>query len=246
MTDTGAEFDEFKAATELLDRLTTAARRAIKNGVDKDWANARLNAMGAKTVQLTSTYKVNVPVTALYGVTVQANSREDAEIQFRAAYEAMIARGSKMYDGRYWGDNVYRIVADAEALVNPTFFEGPEDAPAEPGPVLGVDETKAAIRAFLKAAVVEQGWGHSYAQNLLNSLGIETLPELRTRQVTVPVGGTVEIIIRTFDDSTDEDMQKAAASTINRNKHVYVQAEEVGLAQYTGRMLPEDDPGDPF
>lgn len=246
MTDTET-FSDAEKATVLLDRLSSAAQGAVKHGVDRDWVNARLNSVGAKLVTGRTEYRMNIPITGAYGWRCVANSRAEALARFKVQIDRVREAGKITADGSY--DNVYDVTFDSAVPIDEavTFYSGPEDPNPASGPVPGVDDTKAWIRSFLKAAVTETSWGYSYAQTLLNSMGIDGLPELRTRLVKVPVGGTVEINIRAFDDATDADIQAAATGVIRQSPHVYVQAAElVGEAKYTGRMLPEGDGSEAF
>lgn len=233
-----AAYAEAQYEESLRYQLTQATAGAVKNGVDRDWANTRLVALGAQPVTGTAEYRMNLSITGLYGWRCKAGSRAEALARFNEQITRLTGTGKITAYGSY--DNVYSLAFHGD----PTFYSGPEDIAQAVDKVPGGDDLKVAIRDFLKAAVLEQGWGHSYAQSLLNSMGIEPLPELRHRKVTVPVSGAVEISVPTFDGATDEEVQAAAAATISRSKYVSVQAEEVGQAQYTGRMLPEDDGDD--
>lgn len=253
--DAVSEFDQAvadrEAAQELLDRLTSAAAgAAFDQGADKEWLNPRLVALGAKPITATSTYRINVPMTGLLGMTVEATSRTEATAAFQRRVAALVGRGSKINDCHRYGDNVYRIVVDQDALAAPTFYSGPEDPDGEPVAPLSLIELKDGIRQFLRAAVVETSWGYYHANRTLAKMGLDALPKLVRKQVQVSVSGTVGVSVLVYEAAGLEEVQAATAAYMAKNKHVHVQPDEVGEAVLVKPEAEDDeddeDSYDPF
>jgi hypothetical protein len=218
-------FAEAQEAARLRQHISQYAAGAVKHGsVDRDWANARLAALGASPVTGTAEYRMNVPITGAYGWRCKANSRTEALERFNQQVNRVAMAGKITADGSY--DNVYELFVVGE----PTFYSGPEDAPEPSGDPISLDDLKAGIRAMLKQGVAEKGWGFLYAVEALKIMGLEPLPALVQRTVEVAVSGTVQVQVKGFEGDDEEALHVAAAGMVGRSKYVTVIADEVGAS----------------
>jgi len=124
-------------------------------------------------------------------------------------------------------DSVYQVAFPSAEV---SFASGPEDPPATSDDVPDLEGTRKAIRAMLMEGVTEQGWGHSYAADAAVDMGLEPLPPVIGRTVKVPVSGTVNLHVMVFEDATDDDVQRVAASTMKRIGSVSMKPDEIGTA----------------
>src|ERR1043165_9296687 len=76
-------YTEALAATHLRELITAQARNAVNHGVSRDWANAWLRKLGAQQITGTSEYRMNTPITGLYGWRCKASSRAEAAQRFQ-------------------------------------------------------------------------------------------------------------------------------------------------------------------
>lgn len=238
-------FAEAQQAEALREKISQYAATAVQYGpVDRGWVNAQLAQLGAHPVEGTAQYKINVPIDGSYGTTVTANSRAEALEKFNQ-YAAKVAEAGQLTTGHHC-QGVYGITLTGGA---PVFFSGPQDPEEYDGPVPGLDALKVGIRQMLKEAVTAQGWGHSYAQAQLGSMGLEPLPALVHRAVSVPVSGVAQVVVSAFEGDDDEAGQRTAETVVARSKKIMLTPEEVGTAfmPRSGSMSMElvDDDGDP-
>lgn len=218
-------FAEAQQAELLRQKLSHLAAAAVAYGVDRDWVNGRLVQLGAAPVTGQAQYKINVPITGNYGTTVTANSRTEALEKF-AQYAERVAAAGQITDGHYC-QGVYGVQLTGDA---PSFFSGPQDPEPYNGTVPGLDALKAGIRRMLMDGVTEQGWGHSHAVGqAIDVMGLEPLPELVQKKVTVPVSGTAQLTVNVFEGA-DEAVQRAAVAAVARSKQIMVSPDEIGVA----------------
>lgn len=245
-----SEYTNAQQAETLREQATDFATAAVQWGkVDRDWVNGHLIRMGAQPVTVAAQYKINIPITGLLGLTVEAKSRAEALARFNDNLLKTVA------DGRV---NGFFSVFDPQVHGELTFHSGPEDPqqPDENAPTLDAQGVRDAIRAMLKEGVSSQGWGHSYAQTALDDMGIEQLPALTTKTVQVPVSGTASVLVRVFEGDDDETVQKVTHDTIARSRRVVVdKPDEVGpvigdRSALTGAMgltlVDDEDDGESF
>lgn len=243
------EFAEAQQAEDLRAQISLAADAAVQYGrVDRDWANNHLNRMGAPLVTGPSKYQINAPIDGVYGISITANTRAEALEKFKGYFDAVINEG-EFRSGNY-GQGVYQITS-IPYDGNPVFFSGPQDIEPTNDPVPGLDGVKAAIHAMLKEGVTEKGWRYSAAVDTLHAMGLEALPHLTTKSVSVPVNGTAQINVQVFEGDSDEAVQRAAAAVMGRSSVVPVKPEEIGLAftprpdsSDAGFTLVDDDDDD--
>lgn len=215
-----------QTAHKLRGLITIYARRAVDYGnVDRGWVNTQLARLGAEQVTGTSEYRINVPITGVYGRRVNAESRTAALAIFQQHLDAALAKGKIVADGSY--DNVYKLALNT-AAGGPQFYSGPEDPSTEGAQELTLDGLRDGIRQMLKDGVAEHGWGYSYAQRALAEMGLVPLPPQVSRTVEVPVAGTAKINVAGFEDDTDEDVQASVAAKLAKLGHVNVKPDEVG------------------
>ncbi len=225
-TEVEAAKDAYAEATQaqkLREVLTSYAQGAVKYGnVDRDWINDWLMRLGADPVTGYAEYRINTPITGLYGKTISASTRGEALEKFKK-HMACVQNAGKI-DPNYSG-RVYAVEFDGE----PTFFSGPQDPPT--GKVdkeIGVDGLKAGIREMLMRGVTEQGWGHKWALDASDAMGLEPMPALVHRTVSVPVSGTAEVTVPVFEGDGPVDVQAAATAAVARMQLVSVKPDEVG------------------
>jgi hypothetical protein len=225
-------------------KLHLAAAGAVKYGhIDRDWVNAWLLRLGADPVTGYAEYRINTPVTGVYGKTVKASTRAEALEKFNQ-HVARVSAAGQTADGAC--DIVYGIeFTDAE----PTFFSGPQDPPPPGDEVPGLDGLKSGIRQMLMQGVTEQGWGPSYARSAIALMGLEPLPPLVHRTVSVPVSGIAEMTVSVFEGDGTPDVQAAAAAAVARMQLVSVKPDEVGAVMSArngsmGLTLVDDDDED--
>lgn len=240
-------FETAKAVQFLRDRIHAFASFAVKYGVNRDWANQRLNRMGAPVITGTATYQLNVPITGVFGKTVTASSRAEAMEKF--AQHATRVSDAGVIDGTDC-DRVFEVAIGDGA---PVFYSGPEDfQDAYTGTVPGtVANQKDAIRSMLMEGVSEQGWVLHYANLAADDMGVEPLPNLVGHTVQVPVSGTASITVETFEGSDPDAIQRAATARLRRAGVVTVKPDEIGLAftrpgsEAMGlKLVDEDDDND--
>lgn len=228
-----AAFAEEQAAEQLRQQLTMATAKAVKFGVDRDWANTRLIALGAEPLCTRAAYKMNVPITGLFGRTVMAYSRTEAAALFAETVAKVVRNGSKI--NAQCNDNVYRIEF---AEVPPTFYSGPEDPHQTGEPAPGLDGLKAGIRAMLREGVTQQGWDIGYADRTLASMGLEALPQPTYKKVSVPVSGVAEVSVLVFEG---DDVQASASAALRLAGKVFIKPEEVGEATISQDSAETDE-----
>lgn len=211
-------------AALLRQQISDYAAFAVTYGnVNREWVNQSLDRLGAKPVTGEAEYRLNVPVTGLFGMAIRAHTRVEALAKFNARLE----QAKQVNDCHHRGYNVYGLAFDGSA---PTFYSGPEDPqPVDDDAPVG-DALRVGIRDMLKQAVAGQGWGYSYAQNAAHVMGLAPLPALVHRSVNVPVSGTVAMDVAVFEGDDDDAVQQAAMATIGRRGSVLVTPEEVGAA----------------
>jgi len=220
-------YADAQAAESLRKKISLYAESAINyGGVPRDWANEKLAKIGATLITGKSSYQVNVPVTGIYGRTITAYSRAEAAEKF-AAHIARVARTGRITTAMDAQDSVYQVAFPSAEV---SFASGPEDPPATSDDVPDLEGTRKAIRAMLMEGVTEQGWGHSYAADAAVDMGLEPLPPVIGRTVKVPVSGTVNLHVMVFEDATDDDVQRVAASTMKRIGSVSMKPDEIGTA----------------
>lgn len=244
MTDNA--YADAQQAQQLRHHITAATSGAVRYGnVDRAWANTWLHRLGANPVTGNATYQLNVPITGLLGMTINAEDRTQAVEKFKAFLDLNITRG--IVDGQHCV-RVFQpeVVVGAE----PQFYSGPLDVVADSDePVeLTLDELKASIRKMLMEGVTEHGWGYSYAVNTVEMLGLEPLPTLHNKTVEVPVSGTAKVSVPVFDDADDDAVQRIAQAKMAAAKDVTVKPEEIGQATWArssgeqmGLHLVDDD-----
>lgn len=219
-------FAEAQQAEDLRARISLAADAAVQYGrVDRDWVNTHLSRMGAPLVTGQAQYKINAPIDGVYGTTITANTRAEAMGKFTAYLDAVISEGE--FRGGNYGQGIYQITATGG---DPVFVSGPQDIEPTNDPVPGLDGVKTAIHAMLKEGVTEKGWRYSAAVDTLHAMGLEALPHLTTKSVSVPVNGTAQITVQVFEGDGDDAVQRAAAAVMGRAGAVAVKPEEIGLA----------------
>lgn len=219
-------FAEAQQAEVLRQKLSQVAAGAVAYGnVDRDWVNERLVRLGASPVTGQAQYKINVPITGNYGTTVTASSRVEA-LEMFTKYAERVAAAGQITDGHHC-QGVYGVQLTGEV---PTFFSGPQDPEPYVGTVPGLDALKAGIRRMLMDGVTEQGWGHSHAVHAIEIMGLEPLPELVHKTVTVPVSGTAQLTVNVFQGDDDQAVQSATTAWMGRAKQVIVTPDEIGLA----------------
>lgn len=242
--ETVKDFGEAQQAHELRKQITEYAEEAAYSGVDRDWVNRRLVAIGAQPVTGTAKYQINAPITGAYGTTVTAASRAEALEKFNQYLQNIIDQGE--IAGFHYGDGVYYVQSAGEAQ----FFSGPEDPPVvDPDNIPDLAGTREGIRALLKDAVTSQGWGYSYAASALEDMGLEPLPKLVPRTVQVPVSGTAQMKVMVFEGDDDEAVRKAVQGHIRSTGSVSVVPDEVGapftdrsdLAESMGLKIVDDE-----
>lgn len=232
-------YAEAQAAEKLRQQISQHAAGAVKYGVDRDWANGWLGRLGAPGVTGAAEYRMNIPVTGVYGWRCKATSRAAALARFQEQIDRLKNTGKITADGSY--DNVYGL----EFVGEPTFYSGPEDPATDAAEALDLDGLKAAIRDMVKEGVVRQGWNLSYARRALAAMELEPLAAASTRTVKVPVSGFTEVSVTVFDGDGDEVVQDATASVLARAGNVYIKPDEIGTVAVVSNEV-EDDGEDPF
>lgn len=238
-------YSEAQTAQTLRDQIHNYAYSAVKYGrVDRDWVNGALARLGAEPVTGSATYRINIPVTGLLGFTINADDRAAALVAFNQRVQAAVADGVA-YHG---GGRVFEIQTGGE----PHFFSGPQDVP-ETGdvPEMTLDELKAGIRKMLMDGVTAHGWGHAYAVDAVDAMGLEPLPPLTNKTVEVPVTGTHRLTVPVFEGADDEAVQRAAQAKLSTEKLMQVSPEEVGEVTWArssggsvGLHLVDDEDGE--
>lgn len=236
-------FDEAQQEQQLREKISNAGSNAVNYGhLDRDWVNNWLTRLGATPITGEAEYRINQPITGLFGRTIKANSRTEALARFNAEVTAVTRAGKIVHHQSY--NNVYRVTfADTE----PTFHSGPEDVAPAADVITGLDNLKAAIRTMLREGVTEQGWSYRGAQQVLEAMGLEKLPERVTRKVQVPVSGMTELTVSVFDEDGDEGVQRSAAAAMRRQDSlVTVKAEEIGVAVLAAQGADEESEEVPY
>lgn len=235
-TDNDA-FADAQQAEILRQKISQYAARAVKYGkIDRDWVNTRLARIGAEPVTGSATYKINVAITGNYGATVTAATRADALNQFQK-FSAKVA-AARQFATNYCDEGVYNIAFTGE---EPTFYSGPQDPPVDTeASTLDLDTLKDAIRQMLKDGVARQGWGIDYAAGALTDMGLEPLPTLHDKTVTVPVSGTATIVVPVFEGDDDEAVQLGAGAVLGRAQSVSIKPDEIGWASWPTRPEGQD------
>lgn len=227
----GDVYTEAQQAEALITMLRSYTASAVNYGnVNRKWANAQLIQLGAEPLSGSSTtaeYRVNAPMTGLFGMTVHAKSRTEALELLRQR----AARQDKINDHNISGVSVYRVDVDLDAA---TFHSGPEDVVAESVEPLSLDALRSGIRAMLREGVSVRDWGHSYANAALGDMGLDLLPSIVFKAVEVPVTGTALVNIRLFEGDGDDEVQAAAVAVASKFQTLSVKPEEIGTAVLSG------------
>jgi len=224
-------YTEAVIADELRKKITAWTAKAVAAGIDRDWANAWLRTLGAEQVTGSSTYRMNVPITGVFGKTVEASTRAEAAEKFLEHVQRIAAAGQITDHGHC--DNVYEVKFHQDPPVTAadiTFYAGPEDPEPNTEPVPDLGAFKDAARKMLIEGVSAQGWSYLYAKKAVTDLGLEELPALQYRTLQVPVSGTYQVQVRVFEGSDDAVVQRAAASQVRRAGAVVIKPEEMGDA----------------
>jgi hypothetical protein len=236
-------FAQAQQAETLRTMIHEYATAAVHYGhVDRDWVNSLLSRMGAPLVTGSAQYKINAPIYGVYGTTVTADNRAEALEKFKGYFDAVLADGEFRSSG--YSQGVFQVTATGG---QPVFFSGPQDIePSDEQMLLG--ELKTSIRQMLKHGVVEHGWRYSSAAAQLDAMGLELLPPLMTKTVSVPVTGSAQINVQVFEGDDDEAVQRAAAVFMARATSVLVKPEEIGLAftprpDVAGFTIVDDEDG---
>lgn len=242
MTDidqTTDAYTEAKAAEELRAKLTNATAGAVRHGLDKGWANTQLAALGAQTITGTSEYRMNIPVSGVYGWRCKATSRTEALAKFMEQVKRISEAGKITADGSY--DNVYDLTVTDEVA---TFYAGPEDVTADDAEPLTLADLKVRITGMLREGVMGYGWNYRYAQKALSDMGLDALPNVTTKQVKVPVSGFTTTSVMVFEGADDSDIQAAAAGALSRVGNVYMTPDEIGGVQVIEADREDDNDED--
>lgn len=223
-------FTEAQQAEELRHQIRDLATLAAQYGrVDRGWINSSLIRLGIDPIVTSAYYQVYAPITGVLGKTIKATSRAEATELFNKAFAKAIEAG--VVDGGY-GARVFQL-AENPAAGGVQFHSGPEDTEADPVlPVLPLADLKAGFRAMLKEGVAEHGWGYVYAQQTLEQLGLEKLPQLVCKAVQVPVSGMATVHVDVFEDSDESGIQRATAAKLTGAQTLRVKPEEMGEAQW--------------
>lgn len=230
------EFEQAEAAQELRNNFRHYADMAVQYGhVDKGWVNGKLAALGIQPLGGKAEYRMNVAITGNYGWRCKASNRAEAMEQFRRNVARVAGAGKITADGSY--DNVY----DLEIVGEPVFHSGPEDPEVADASAFTLDGLKTAMRDVLKEGVAQQGWGHSYAVNAAESLGLESLPSLVSKTVLVPVVGTHRVTVQAFADDDDNAVQARVHATLSGGKTIAVEADEIGDATVAADPFPKNE-----
>lgn len=205
------------------------------------WANAQLARLGATPITGRAEYRMNQPITGVFGWRCTATSRAEALARFNEQVARVAEAGKITADGSY--DNVYGVKFTGE----PVFYSGPEDPDVSTAEDLDLDGLKTAIREMFKQGAILHGWNVGYADRALSAMGLDTLPPSAIKTVEVPVSGVVQMPVRVFEGDHDNAVQYAAAATIARAGNVSVKPDEVGVAAVVdAKDDDEDEDGGPF
>ena len=220
--------DDEQQAQKLREQIRAWTWEAVQYGnVDRGWANSWLARLGAETLgNSRSEYRINIPITGVYGRRITANSRADALEQFGTYLSQMLAKGKITADGSY--DNVYRVtLPEGVELEQAEFYSGPED-PETGGPELDLQGLREQIPAMLREGVAAQGWGHTYANQALVAMKLPTLPNIVVKMVDVPVMATTTVQVRAFEGDDDEAVRAAAVAKVRQSPTTNVTVTEIG------------------
>jgi hypothetical protein len=244
-------FAEAQQAAKLREAISAYAAGAVKYAnVDRDWANSQLVRLGADPISAAAEYQINIPITGNYGTTVVATSRIEAMKKFEGYVQNILDKGEVRSTSH--GQGVFNVALNSDAGPA-SFFAGPQDPPPASDKVPGLDALKDGIRAMLKQGIVEQGWGYHHATSALDIMGLDPLPELTNKTVSVPLSGTAQLVVPVFEGDGDEAVQSAAAAKLGRMGEVIVKPEEIGWivvsrsSESMGlKLVDEDGEEDPF
>lgn len=241
MTDFETAQQNAQQAQNLRETFRGIAHNAVTYAhINMDWVNASLAALGIQPIGGKAEYRMKVAITGAYGWRVKAGSRAEAMEQFKRNVARVASAGKIVADGSY--DNVY----DLEVVGEPEFYAGPEDPEVTDPDSFTLDELKAGIRDMLKEGVRLHGWGHSYAVEAAEQLGLESLPSLVTKTVEVPVSGVYKTTVQMFADDGDEAVQERVKAVMAAVEMVPVKAEEVGPVQVKADEYEEPAEDDVF
>jgi hypothetical protein len=236
-------FDEAQQEQQLREKIGNAGANAVNYGnLDRDWVNNWLTRLGANPVTGEAEYRINQPITGLFGRTIKATSRTEALAKFNAEVAVVTRAGKIVHHQSY--NNVYRVTFADTA---PTFHSGPEDVAPAADVITGLDNLKAAIRTMLREAVTEQGWSYRGAQQILDAMGLEKLPERVVRNVQVPVSGMATLAVTLFEEDGVEGLRRSTAAAVRRQGElVTVKAEEIGEANLVAQGADEESEEVPY
>jgi hypothetical protein len=221
--DTYTTAEQHAEQAKLRKLITQFAENAVKHGVDKDWANGWLRALGAEQIAGSNVYQINVTVTGDYGRTVTAASRAEAERIFNAHLSRI--KGDGKITPQNCNDRIYHV-AFGEQVV---FASGPEDLDGtEPMPELTTDELKTQIRAMLMQGVAEQGWGYRWANASADHMGVPLLPKRKYHTVHVPVQVSAPVTITGFEGDDDSTLGEIAQRMLSKLPSVSGKPVEIG------------------
>lgn len=230
MTDSSDKdaYTEGLEAQEIRTKLTKWATGAVNHGVDRDWVNGWLTHLGAEPITGQAEYRMNIPITGVYGWRCKASSRSEAAERFLEQVQRLADAGKITADGSY--DNVYELKFDEPVTATDVnFYSGPEDVDTAGPGVEGLAALKSGAREMLVHGVTDRNWGYRYAVKAAEDMGLEPLPALATRTVEVPVSGTVLMSVRMFEDADDAAVQRVVANQIKKQGgNVAMKPEEMG------------------
>lgn len=229
-------FAEAQKAEVLRQQITTFAAGAVKYGVDRDWVNGQLNMLGAEQVTGQAEYKINIPVTGLYGTTVTAGSQAEARNKF-SEIVAQHAAAGLIRTINHCGEGIYDVDFPASQAA---FFSGPQDFVAtEDAPTLDLAGLRAGIRQMIMRAIAEHGWGYGHAQHQIQAMGLEKLPTRTRKTIEVPVAGVAQVDVAGFEGDDDESWLRSATHIATGAQRLIVKPQEIGVP-----FLPRPDGDD--
>lgn len=223
------------------------AGNAIRYGnVDKAWVNSWLAKLGIEPYSGGNTYRLNIPITAVFGASLQAANRAEAKEKFLSLFNHTLAAG-QINEGAYC-QHAYQVQAVPGAEV--TFYAGPEDVVLDTDPkTLTSVEVIDLLWEMLKEGVTGKGWNWGYANRLLSNVGSnKSLPKLEWVTATVLVAGTAKVNVMVFEGASDEDRKAAVTRFASSAESLRVKPEEVSWPPVIdkGEWLAMDDEDEPF
>lgn len=205
--------------------IRTAARQARQyGGVDQGWINQWLIKMGIEPLGGGNEYRLNIPITAVFGATVHGQSRAEAVQKFQGMLNKVLSVGQiNESDGC---QHAYQVSVVPGAEVN--FFSGPEDVNDLSLPQSD-EEVVVVLREMLKEGVAEHGYRLDAANDLLSVVGAEPLPAVRTVSVQVPVAGLASMVVSVFEGDGYDVIHQAVLRGLAGGHPVVIAPEEIGV-----------------